>query len=530
MKPLAAPTGSRDDVWRRPAGRPEREIQGGVQPGSGVAGDRPGVGGSLWDVGAFPTAGPAGRGPLRGFPPAPGAPDPVYPPGQFSPWNPPATRSAGPGSRPGADSWPDIASEPGYSLLAVSDPSADMTATQTWAVLDADQLGEDWTGPPADGDGQAAADADLAQGVAYTRAGGPAPPWADIPAGGPGPGPAGTGVNGPAAAAVTRSTRESRRGGRSARHAGDDDEPGSGPWLEPDAETPDAITTGRFPAVETTGWPPADAETTAVGRTAVARGDTGTRVARAAARGRKPRKPPSRARMWLLPILMALAVAALVTVAYLHFVKGPATRARTSAPVRAPAASSSPTASLGPWRHITTRSEDSVPLTLAELFPAQFSSGGTTGTRTIDQAGNDCLAAVLGTALQTAVHKAGCTQVMRASYVTTNQQIMGTIGVLNLLDATSAQRAGQATGAAEFIDQLPAAHGPTRNLTKGTGLEEAVYKGHYLILIWAEFTNLRSPTTMAESTALKAFSNNLVSGTANISLTSRMVIGKAQIP
>jgi hypothetical protein len=260
--------------------------------------------------------------------------------------------------------------------------------------------------------------------------------------------------------------------------------------------------------------------------------DTGTRVSRAAARGRKPRKTPSRARMWLLPILMALAVAASVTIAYLHFVKGSATGAGAPAPLRTATGASTAAASpsLGPWRHITTRSEDPVPLTLAELFPAKFSSGGTTATRTVDQAGTDCLAAVLGAGLQAALHKAACTQVMRASYVTTNQQIMGTIGVLNLVDANSAQRAGQATGAAEFIDQLPAASGPTHNLTKGTGLEEAVYKGHYLILIWAEFTNLRSPTTAAQSAELKTFSNDLVSGTANTSLTSRMVIGKSQSP
>ena len=28
---------------------------------------------------------------------------------------------------------------------------------------------------------------------------------------------------------------------------------------------------------------------------------------------------------------------------------------------------------------------------------------------------------------------------------------------------------------------------------KGTGLEEAEIKGHYLILTWAEFTNLKAP-------------------------------------
>ena len=441
-------------------------------------------------------------------------------------------------------------------MLAVSDPSADMTATQTWAVLDADQLGDGWTGAPLAGSTQAAsAGADLAQDRAYGGEQDTADSWPHSAPGARGESPAGEGANGPAGAwengpaeaawgngvAETAqppspgSARQLPRRGRASRDAVGADATSYGQWPEPDEEPTGrfaavAQTTGRNQADTKTGRNQADTKTTAAGHAAAARGDTGTRVSRAAARGRKPRKPPSRVRVWLLPVLMALAVGTLVTVAYLRFDKGPASNAQASAPPRKAAASSAPTASLGPWKHITTRSEDPVPLTLTELFPARFSSGGTIGARTIDEAGTNCPAAVLGAGLQSAVHKADCTQVMRASYITTDQKIMGTIGVLNLLDATSAERAGQATGASEFIDQLPAATGPTHNLTKGTGLEEAVYKGHYLILIWAEFTNLRSPTTAAEGAALKTFSDNLVSGTANISLTSRMVIGKSQTP
>ena len=517
-------------------------------------------------MGAFRTAGPAGRGPLRGFPPAPGAPDPVYPPGQFSPWNPPAVRSAGPGGRPEARSWPNAAAEPGYSLLAVSDPSADMTATQTWAVLDAAQLGDGWADPTATGGAQAATGtgSGLTQGGAYPWDQDVADPWPASPADAQADAPATAWANGPAEAAappVPEPGRQSPRRGRASRRAGAADPPANAQWPGDEEATgqfpaaagttgryqADAGTTGRYQAdadatgpyhadadatgpydadEEPTGRYDVDAEPTAV--RSVARRDAGTRVSRAAARGRKPRKTPSRARVWLLPILMALAVGTLVTLAYLHFVKGQASGARASTAPRTTVASNSPAPSLGPWKHITTRTEDPIPLTLTELFPAQFSSGGTTGTRTIDQAGTDCPAAVLGATLQAAVHKPGCTQVMRASYITTSQQIMGTIGVLNLADATASQRAGQTTGAAEFIDQLPAAQGPTHNLTKGTGLEEAVYKGHYLILIWAEFSNLHTPTTATQRAQLKTFSDNLVSGTANVSLTSRMVIGKPQ--
>ena len=453
-----------------------------------------------------------------------------------------------------------------------------MTATQTWAVLDAAQLGDGWTDPTAAGGAQAAAGtgAGLAQGGASPWDQDVADPWPAGPADdAQADDPATAWANGAAEAAQLPGPEpegQSPRRGRASRRAGAADPPGNGQWPGPDEEgtgrfpavaastgryqadagttgryQADAGTTGRYDAdadatgpyhadadatgpyhadADATGPYHADAEPTAI--RSVAHRGAGTRVSRAAARGRKPRKPPSRARVWLLPILMALTVGTVVTLAYLHFVERTASDARASAPLRTTVASSSPTGSLGPWKHITTRTEDPVPLTLTELFPAQFSSGGTTGARTIDQAGTDCPSAVLGAALQATVHKPGCTQVMRASYITTNQQIMGTIGVLNLADATAAQRSGQATGATQFIDQLPAVQGPTHNLAKGTGLEEAVYKGHYLILIWAEFSNLHTPTTAAQRAQLKTFSDNLVSGTANVSLTSRMVIGKPQ--
>ncbi|HWG62905.1 MAG TPA: hypothetical protein VG253_14495 [Streptosporangiaceae bacterium] len=233
----------------------------------------------------------------------------------------------------------------------------------------------------------------------------------------------------------------------------------------------------------------------------------------------------------MLPFLMLIAVGALIAVAYIHFVKGqPTASSPPAASGQSPTASSSPSTNLGRWRHITTRAGDSGPLRLAELFPARFNTGGTTATRTIDRAGKNCAASVIGSGLASAVGKAHCTQVMRASYLSTAQKIMGTIGVLNLGNATAAEHAGKASGRSAFIKQLPAAHGPTHRLAKGTGLEEAVLKGHYLILIWAEFTNLHSPSSAARKAALNQFSTNLFNGTANVSLTSRMVTGKPLAP
>ena len=261
-------------------------------------------------------------------------------------------------------------------------------------------------------------------------------------------------------------------------------------------------------------------------------GAGGTRGSRSEARGRKPRKPrkpPSRARMWLMPLVMMVVVIVLITAAYRHFARGRTTTLSAAPATGQSTASSSASPSLGPWRHIATRADDPTALRLTELFPARYSASGTV-TRTIQRAGRNCPNTVLGNKLRAALRKAGCSQVMRASYLSAGQKIMATIGVLNLANVTDAERAGRATGATAFIKQLPAAHGPTKNLMKGTGLEEAQIKGHYLILTWAEFTNLRAPGRAARRTELDTFSRQLVTSTAGISLTSRMVLGKPEIP
>jgi len=180
---------------------------------------------------------------------------------------------------------------------------------------------------------------------------------------------------------------------------------------------------------------------------------------------------------------------------------------------------------LGPWKHIESRSQDPVPLTVAELFPAKFSVPGEAGTLTASKAGSKCTREVIGSKLATAVRKADCTQVLRASYLSTDHKIMATVGVLNLENATAAGKAGKASGAVEFIKQLAAAHGPTRNIAKGTGIVAAYVKGHYLILTWTEFANLRSPSGKGKRQELEEFSTGLVAGTANVSLTNRMVTG-----
>jgi hypothetical protein len=226
-------------------------------------------------------------------------------------------------------------------------------------------------------------------------------------------------------------------------------------------------------------------------------------------------------------LLAPVLVVVLVVAGYVYFSAKPApTTSHVAAPQHSASALPSPSPTLGPWKHIESRSQDPAPLNATELFPQQFTNGGNAGVKTVDKTSTNCPRDVFGSKLAAAVRKADCTQVLRASYLSTDHKIMSTVGVLNLTDATAAEHAGRVSGATEFIKQLPAAHGPTKNLSKGTGIVEAEFKGHYLILIWTEFANLKAPSGKSQRKQLEAFSADLIAGTVNVSLTNRMVTGR----
>jgi hypothetical protein len=509
---------------------------------------------------------------VRGYPPAPGAPDPVYPPGQFSPWNSAELRTAA--GHPSTGRGPG-AGEPGYPQLAVSDPAADATSTQTWAVLDEAQLAGEWTSPASHGradPGETGSGARAAFGPASGPVTGPsryaAQPGPEQPAGFTDPGQPGGAAPGQAGArpggrlgarrsrAAARDAAQSPQPPRTARGGhgtaqdfrspdypsqdfGTPDYPSqdfgtpdypSQDFGRPDYPSQDFGTAGGFDATGDFGTGGFSTRSDRAASPPGAPTGTGPRGSRSAARGRTPRKPASRVRIWLMPVATLILVGALITVVYLNFVKGQAGPTNAASPTQHPTAEPSSAAPPGPWKHITTRQDDPMALTLAELFPARFTASGVTAVQTVTQAGTNCARMVIGGKLQAALRKGGCTQVMRASYLDTGQKIMATIGVLNLASVTDSEQAGKATGATAFIKQLPGAKGPTRNLMNGTGLEEAEIKGHYLILTWAEFTNLKAPKGAKQRAELDTFSRDLVGSTANVSLTSRMLLGKPTTP
>ncbi len=184
-------------------------------------------------------------------------------------------------------------------------------------------------------------------------------------------------------------------------------------------------------------------------------------------------------------------------------------------------------AKLGKWQHISTRKLDPTPLTVDQLYPPRFMpTGGAQYTRVAATVDKNCALAVFGTTLQTALQSGKCTQIVRATYVSGDDKMMGTIGVVNLTSATAAQQAGQTTGADELIAPLNAAKGPAKNMLSGTGVVYAEVKGHYLILMYAEFTNLKSPKTDAQKAQLIDFAKGMFGGSANIGLSNRMLTGK----
>jgi len=465
--PGGARTGGAAADDRVPAGR------GGTAPGSMQA-----------DSARYGAAGGnAGKGPVRGFPPAPGQAAPVYPPGQFSAWNQAAAQGkAGRGTGgTGRAAWPAALSaehgyaEPDYAVLAVSDPAADATATQTWAVAE-DRAAGSWQEMPH-------------------RAG--AAPGAQPPAAGRARG--GTAERERAMAPPVPSAVRGR---------GDPRSPSAGAAGPP--------STGQRPG------PPA----------AGPAGGPERAARQGSSRGRRARKPAGKGRS---RILLAAGLAVVIAVGagtYFYLsgqrLSGDAAAAPSITPAATQPAQPSPSPTpTGRWGHIQTRKTDPQKLTRHELFPARFTSSGFTYSRTAVRAGKHCSSAVLSSRLQSAVAAADCTQVMRASYLSSgHKKLMGTIGVLNLRTAKAAQHAGKATGPSQFIAQLRGAKGPTRNLTKGTGIEEAQVKGHYLILIWAEFASLHAPKTKAQKKQLVQFCTRLIKKTANVSLSRRLVTGQ----
>jgi hypothetical protein len=270
------------------------------------------------------------------------------------------------------------------------------------------------------------------------------------------------------------------------------------------------------------------------GRGKTKKGAAGKGAGKPAGRASRGRKRPRT----LALTLGAVFVVAVAAAAYFLVLKPHSTTPNPDAGGRLPTAGASPSDQAcvqqygGVYCHIELRSDDTAPLTLDELFPPVVNNeangnGNITSSFTLEttKLSTSCSGAVIGQALISALQNGKCTQVLRASYLSGDGKIMGTIGVINLLSTNTAHYAGKVVGQNDFIAPLASAKGVASKLGQGTGVVEAQYKGHYLILTWSEFVNGTTPKTTAQDNQLEQFSSDLVAGTANINLSERMVSG-----
>lgn len=250
--------------------------------------------------------------------------------------------------------------------------------------------------------------------------------------------------------------------------------------------------------------------------------------------GRKKGGKKKRLKLLLLSAAAVIIVGIGGTAAYTFILKhkAPASNsALSTGPLPSTGSTSAATQAcvkqLGPYCHIEARAGDPVPLTLAELFPPAFlnESDHISFTRLATKLDKTCSNAVIGQDLISALKSDKCTQALRASYASDNNTIMGTIGVFNLDTTNEAHHAGKLVGGNDFVAPLSTSKGIGSKLSSGTGVVEAEYKGHYLLLIWAEFATGKAPKTPAQDRQLAQFETDLVAGTANPALSERMVNG-----
>ncbi|HET7016964.1 MAG TPA: hypothetical protein VFI65_23775 [Streptosporangiaceae bacterium] len=429
--------------------------------------------GSGWPVAGLSGFGSAGRrvgNAIRGFAPVPDEPLPSYPPGPFAAWNRGAGGSAGDSER----DYGDGTREGSSRALAA-------------ATITPDEFDTDYSLPAIKD-----------------------------------PSPSG---------ATTRDGRSADgRGTAGGRAAGSQVAAGQGSGRAADGRSGHGRSSGRSSGSRSAGSRSAGSRRAAAAQTPARSGRSGSARSGRAGSGRA--QPKSKRQPVVLAIgtavVIIVAVAAVLVVTSLGK-QNPPTKPRALAKPH-PTAAPTPTPPPGKWGFIGTRTSDDAPLTLRELFPASFLTNGVYFHATKMQPGRNCRTALIGAALQAAVHKADCTQDMRASYVARLDNAMATIGVFNLDSAAAASKAALKTGPSAFVTQLPSKNGVTSKIGQGTGLEEAVVKGHYLVLVWAEKIDLTSPKTAWQRGRLTRFMNTLLQDTVNGTLSFRMVEGKPQTP
>jgi hypothetical protein len=193
-----------------------------------------------------------------------------------------------------------------------------------------------------------------------------------------------------------------------------------------------------------------------------------------------------------------------------------------TAPASSPAAK--PTAATGPLgAKLKNRATDPRPLTLAEVFKhRRFGKYVMTAKR---QDGN-CAKVVHGTRFSAALKSGGCTQMLRATFSTTDGKLIGSIGVANLRTDTAAKKV-QAAGAGKDAWLLPLpGTGSTKKIGKGSALGTAEARGHYVLLSWVQRPDGKELTAAQRGTVSTFVSQVILGSNLSTALQYRGISGK----
>ncbi|GAA4624967.1 hypothetical protein GCM10023196_027280 [Actinoallomurus vinaceus] len=147
------------------------------------------------------------------------------------------------------------------------------------------------------------------------------------------------------------------------------------------------------------------------------------------------------------------------------------------------------------WDKLNTASTDSQPMTVTEVFSDAEAKAQTNNiehiTMQLQGSGRldtDCGSAVWGAGLKTALQGYGCTQAIRAAYVSSDQRWVGQVVIFNLRDVNAANSLigdmDPDAGSKGFF--LPVSGpSPVDRFGKGnTGASGGAY-GHFVVIGWA---------------------------------------------
>lgn len=147
------------------------------------------------------------------------------------------------------------------------------------------------------------------------------------------------------------------------------------------------------------------------------------------------------------------------------------------------------------WDSLNTAAQDPRPMTLSEVFGDSEAKSQTNSiehvTMTLQGTGRldgDCTGAVWGAALKTAVRSYGCTQVIRAAYVSPDRRWVGQLAIFNLRDVNAAntliQDMDPEQGNKGFF--LPVSGpSPVDGFGRGSTAASGGAYGHFVVVGWA---------------------------------------------